>query len=176
MARSRKRTGNKTFPKRATLWLPFDVSLSMTTAGSIVESGDLLGNYFGQTGAEIPVGATVGPIRGRWVLEPQALATFDGSGQVEAVLQLLKEGGRAVSPVPGVDIIDAMWYGQAFFEGRIVEISAGVFNQQQHSMPFETRAMRKITGNGQILVVSAVDETNTNYDIRVLGNIFVRLP
>ena len=172
----RRRTGNRTFPKRATLWLPFDQSMSLVTAGTVVDSNDLLGNYFGQTGEEIPTGSTLGPIRGIQTLRPTGASTFDVGFGLEAVVQLLKEGGRATSPIPGVDIIDAMWYGQMTASQPGTESATGVFTQAIVEKPFESKAMRKVTGNGQILVVSAVPDSNTDYTYRVLGSILVRLP
>ena len=174
MAR-RKRTGNQVFPKRAALWVPFDVVISLTDT-SRIESGDLLGNYFGQTGAEVPTGATIGPIRGRWSMRPTTSTSFSVANHIELVLQLNREGGRSVLPVPGVDIMDAMWYGQAFMDGLVAEVSAGVFNQMQVGHDFSTKAMRKITGNGQTLTVTAIQDTNTDYSLNFIGNVFLKLP
>jgi len=111
MAR-RKRTGNKTFPKRSTLWIPFEVSIALTTAGTVVASADLLANYFAQTGAEVPVGATVGPVRWTAGLRPTVSTTLSPSWRAEMGMQLVPEGGRATLPSPGTDIFDSMWYGQ----------------------------------------------------------------
>ncbi len=173
----RKRTGNLTFSKRATLWLPFEGTIALVTAGTVVQSADLLGNYFGQTGAELPVGATIGPIRGRWSLRPDISSTGNVENQVEALMQLVPEGGRATVPTPGVDILDAMWYGQMFSLWNEVETSSGVFGTiSGREEPFETKAMRKLTGNGQELKISAVQSSNTDYDLKFLGVIFVRLP
>ncbi len=176
MARARRRTGFKKFPKRVGLWIPFEVTIALTTAGSITNSNDLLANYFGQTGEEVPTGSTIGPVRGRLGVRPTASATFAVNNKIEIVLQLNKEGGRAVPPVPGVDILDAMWYGQVFVNGRIEEISAGVFNQQWTMQDFSTKSMRKITGNGQVLILSAVQDTNTDYTVVYIGSVFMRLP
>jgi len=176
MARRRRRTGNVTLAKRSVLWLPFDVQMTLATAGTVVESGDILANYFGQTGAEVEKGTTLGPIRGRWAANPLVATAFETSGQIEAVLQLVPEGGRAVSPVPGVDIIDAMWYGQMFLEGFFGESASGVFKQSVHSQVFETKAMRKVTGNGQVLTIHAVQESNTDYEVKFIGSILLKLP
>ena len=115
MAKSRRRTGNRSFPKRSTLWLPFDVSAELATPGTVVETGDMLANYFAQTGEEVPIGTTLGPVRGVMGVHPTTATAPDRLFQLEAVMQLNREGGRATLPVPGVDIIDAMWYGQMFY-------------------------------------------------------------
>ncbi len=176
MAR-RKRTGNRTFPKRATLWLPFEATVALTTAGAVVQTPDLLGNYFGQTGEEVPIGTTLGPVRGRWSIRPDVATATDFSAHVEALMQLVPEGGRAVAPIPGVDIVDAMWYGQMFALFNEVETASGVFavisgNDQE----FVTKAMRKVTGNGQELKISAVLNTSVDYDVTWLGHIMLKLP
>ena len=62
MADKRRRTGNRTFPRRSRLWLLFEVTLALTTAGTVVATADLLGNYFSQTGEEVPIGSTIGPV------------------------------------------------------------------------------------------------------------------
>ena len=176
MANRRRRTGNRSFPKRSTLWLPFDQTIALTTAGTKVDSGDLLGNYFSQTGEEVPIGTTIGPIWGIMTLGPTITTAFTFAYLVEAVLQLNKEGGRATLPTPGVDIIDAMWYGQMPATGQVTEFAAGSFAQVLSASAFTTKAMRKVTGNGQVLIVTAVADQNTDYDFRVVGNLMLRLP
>ena len=171
----RRRTGNRNFPKRATLWLPFDTTIALITAGTNVESGDLLGAYFSQTGEEVPVGTTIGPIRGHVVLRPTVASAFSSAYGVEAALQLNKEGGRAVVAKPGVDIIDAMWYGQISVNVGGTEISSGVFNQAPVDQVFETKAMRKITAVGQELVMTAVSDDNTDYTLRAFGVLMLKL-
>jgi len=175
MAR-RKRTGNRTFPKRATLWMPFDSELAMTTAGTPVQTSDLLGNYFAQTGAELPVGSTIGPFRGIYVLRPTVATTANDNFTAECVVQLVREGGRATDPVPGVDIMDGMWYGQIAATARFGETASGVFSQLPTEKVFESKAMRKITGNGQELRATAVANQNTDYSLRFIGVLLIRLP
>ena len=172
---SAPRGGFRQFPKRSGLWVPFDVSASLVTAGTVVTTGDLLGNYFGQTGEEVPVGSTISSVRGRWQMSP-ASAAVDRDAKVEAVMQLLPEGGRSTDPVPGVDIIDAMWYGQMFYTGHLLESAAGVFSPNSVDQVFETKAMRKVTGNGQVLVISAVCNVSTDFDMNWIGNLFLKLP
>ena len=174
--RRRPAGGFRTFPKRSTLWLPFEGTISMVTAGTVVASGDLLGNYFGQTGEEMPVGATLGPIRGRWRAVPTVNTSTDDSAHVEALMQLVPEGGRATLPVPGVDIVDAMWYGQLQFLAPEWEASSGVFQGPGVDAEFLTNAMRKVTGNGQELKVYAVSSTNVDITVKILGMILVKLP
>ena len=173
----RRRTGNRKFPKRSTLWVPFETTIELTTAGTVVQAATgLLGNYFAQTGEEVPIGSTVGPIRGIWTLSPLVGGTIDRAYRVEALLQLLPEGGRATLAVPGVDIVDAMWYGQFAFTGQNLEASSGVFVAPTAVKDFVTKAKRKVTGNGQELRVVAVGSSNTDYTLVFLGHIMVMLP
>ncbi len=172
----RRRTGNRTFPKRSMLWCPFDVTVSLVSSASPVSNGDLLSNYFSQTGEEVPIGSTIGPVRGRWLIEPAVSTTFAFDQAVTALLQLNKEGGRTQTASPSADILDAMWYGQMAANGAIVESAAGVFNQLAREGAFDTKAMRKITGNGQQLVPTAVQNGNADYDVRFFGNVMIRLP
>jgi len=178
MARTRRapRGGFKSFPKRASLWIPFEVSQTLATAGTVVASTDLLGNYFAQTGEEVPVGSTLGPIIWTMGMRPLVPATFSLNVRVEMVMQLEKEGGRATLPLPGVDIVDAPWYGQAVYDAIPAEISSGVFNGPAIERSFRTNAMRKVTGNGQILRIFAVSQTNTDYVLDHIGHVFMKLP
>ncbi len=175
MAR-RKRSGNKNFPKRSSLWLPFSEQIALTTANSPVKSSTLLDEYFNQTGAELPVGATLGPIRGIVVITPNVSTVFNSNQSFMAVLQLVPEGGRTQTPNPTGDIMDAMWYGQFAATTPAGESAAGVFIQMPTVVPFETRAMRKITGNGQDLIVTAESFNNADYNLQFLGNVFIKLP
>ena len=168
--------GFRTFPKRSTLWLPFDVSAELATPGTAVETGDLLGNYFAQTGEEVPIGTTLGPVRGQMAIHPTTATAPDRLFQLEAVMQLNREGGRATLPIPGVDIIDAMWYGQMFYTSEAQEVSAGAFRAPTVSAELLTNAMRKVTGNGQTLTITAISEVANDYNFRAIGVVMLKLP
>ena len=172
----RKRQGTREFPKRSILWLPFDEIVSLVSADSPTRSTDLLTNYFAQTGAELPVGATIGLIRGIVSLTPAVVTVFQQNHGVQSVLQLVPEGGRTQIADPDDDILDAMWYGQMMATNAPTETASGVFHQFPTVAPFVTKAMRKITGNGQQLIASCVQTTNADYDMRFVGNVMVRLP
>jgi len=172
----RRRTGNRTFPKRAMLWIPFDESISLVTAASPVSGSNLLASYFSQTGEEVPIGSTIGPIRGVWQVSPTVDTTFDAFYNVQAVLQLNKEGGRTQTANPDNDILDAMWYGQMVASAPATETAAGVFRQFATEHPFTTKAMRKVTGNGQELIPTAIATGNADYTVRFVGNLMIRLP
>ena len=174
--RSAPRGGFKSFPKRATLWLPFDTSVALTTAGTVVASGDLLGQYFGQTGEEVPIGTTIGPVRGTMRQRPTVTGTTDSTFFTEMAMQLLPEGGRATLPSPGTDIIDGMWYGQLMNIAVTQETGSGVFGADGIVAPFVTNAMRKVTGNGQELTVFAVPNTNVDHTVNFLGVLMLKLP
>ena len=176
MARTRRRTGNRTFAKRSTLWLPFDVFAELAVAGTVVETGDLLGNYFSQTGEEVPVGSTLGPIRGKWGATPAVVTATGEDVIIEALIQLNREGGRATLPVPGVDITDGMWYGQLLLDWPEWEISSGTFGSRGFHEQLLTNAKRKVVGNGQTLTMSAVSNTSVDYTIRAVGNLMLMLP
>jgi len=175
MAR-RKRTGNRTFPKRATLWLPFEVTQVFVTAGAKVVSGDLLGNYFSQTGEEVPIGTTIGPVRWTAFVTANVTTAVDPKWRAELAMQVVREGGRAVLPSPGTDIMDAMWYGQVGDLGQKLETASGVFTGRTTQYVNETKAMRKVTGNGQELKIFGVASANTDYDIVHIGVLMLKLP
>ncbi len=172
----RKRQGNRVFPKRSTLWVLFEVSLAMTTAGTVVASADLLGNYFGQTGEEVPIGSTIGPVRGTLSLASTAGNTADADYRLEMAMQMTREGGRATLPSPGTDIMDAMWYGQFSAPPIQQEISSGVFSTPASKQELLTNAMRKITGNGQQLQIFAVPSGNTDFTLTAIGVLMLKLP
>jgi len=164
------------FPRRAMLWIPFDVSIALVSGSSPVSGGNLLAAYFSQTGEEVPIGATIGPVRGKWAVSPAVATTFATAASMKALLQLNKEGGRTQTANPDNDILDAMWYGQMFTTSPASEVSAGVFNQFATEREFHTKAMRKITGNGQELIPTAITDTNADYNVRFVGNLMIRLP
>ncbi len=175
MAR-RKRTGNRTFPKRAKLWLPIQDVVTVISTGVAVQTGDLLTQYFAQTGAELPVGSTIGPIRGMINVTPSVGSSFDLNQTIFMALQLTPEGGRAQVAIPDLDIMDAMWYGQIATTETPRESSAGTFQTPGIQREFMTKAKRKITGNGQQLVFTAVPATATDFLVRVNGMVMVALP
>ena len=150
--------------------------MSLVTAGTVVATSDLLGNYFSQTGEEVPIGTTIGPVRGLMTLAPTTSTTVNLDWRAELAMQLLPEGGRATLPSPGVDIIDAMWYGQAWANGILTEKSAGVFVGQSQGFDFQTKAMRKVTGNGQELTIFGVSSAVEDYDLTWIGVLMLMLP
>jgi len=172
----RKRTGRRTFPKRSTLWLPFDEGITLVSAGAVVASPDLLSNYFAQTGEEVPIGTTIGPVRGRWSLRPLVASAFSRTYGVFALMQLLPEGGRATLPVPGVDIVDAMWYGHQNWTTQSWEVANTVFEGGMVDQEFTTKAMRKVSGNGQELTVFAVSTSAVDYFMEFHGVVMLKLP
>jgi len=176
MARGRRRTGNKTFPRRSRLWVPFEVTNTLITAGTVTASGDLLANYFGQTGEEVPVGSTIGPVRWMSQLNPAVGTATTESYRLEMGMQLVPEGGRATLPSPGTDIFDSMWYGQFSYDKTQVEIAAGSFSGQSRHEYFNTMAKRKVTGNGQELKIYAVANSNTDYNLVSIGVLMLMLP
>jgi len=180
MARKRGRPpagGFRTFPKRASLWVPFEVFNNLTTAGSRIESGDLLGNYFSQTGEEVPIGSTLGPIRWTCMFSPNAdTQALELDYRAEMVMQLNREGGRATLATPGVDIIDAPWYGVMVYTGQLIESAAGTFKAPAVAKDFRTDAMRKVAGNGQTLTITAVGSGSVDMNLRHLGHVFLKLP
>ena len=172
----RKRTGNRTFPKRATLWLPFETTMQFTTAAGKVASGDLLGNYFSQTGEEVPIGTTLGPVRATAYLSALVATVNDRKYRLECAMQLVPEGGRATLPSPGTDIIDSMWYGQIGETNNLLEAASGVFQVATLAHPVVTKAMRKVTGNGQELVMFGIPNSNVDYTLDVIGVVMLKLP
>ena len=177
MARPRRRTGNRSFPKRSKLWIPFDKTIGLETANAAVSTANLLEGYFSQTGEEVPIGSTIGPIRGLWSLGPNVLTVIGNIG-IMAAIQLVPEGGRAVLPRPDVDIMDGMWYGQLNANMALSEIAAGTFSAQPMTVneKFETQAKRKTSGNGQELLLTAVSDTTIDYNVYVFGMIMITLP
>ena len=176
MVKRFRRGRASSFPKRSTLWVPFDELLAFTTSGTTVRSGNLLSNYFGQTGEEVPIGSTVGPVRGKMRLAPNVTSVTDSLQGIEMALQVVPEGGRTQAPVPGTDIMDAMWYGQLFASAVSQETASGVFGGPGLLMDFNTKAKRKITGNGQELILSGQVLTNADYNLRVFGVLMIMLP
>ena len=172
----RRRTGNRSFPKRSTLWLPFEVFATNATAGTVVATGDMLANYFGQTGEEVPIGTTIGPIRWAAGMSPLVVTTIDLNYRLEMAMQLVPEGGRATLPSPGTDIMDGMWYGQLLYDKQLIESASGVFNAPTQVKEFETHAMRKVQGNGQELKIYMVANSNVDYVTTHIGVLMLKLP
>ncbi len=161
------------FQKRANLWLPFKAALTVAT-GSTNNVGTLLGRYLTEHGAEVPVGTTIGPIRGNYHVHAQ---TAGEQPVVFAAIYLSPEGGLASVPVLEDEQIDAMWYDARGLLGKVSEVSSGVFASDGEVYPLMTKAMRKITEIGQELRFQA-DEVISGGGvlIDVTGHIFMKLP
>jgi len=55
-------------------------------------------------------------------------------------------------------------------------VSAGVFQGNTVADRFETRAQRKITGNGQELNIFAVGNQSEDYTLAGIGSLMLKLP
>jgi len=155
-------------PKRGNLWLPFAFAVTVTASGSNNNS-TLLGRYLTEHGAEVPVGTTLGPIRGQFSVK----AVTDTAVDIQAMcaMYLQPEGGLTAVPSLESEQIDGMWY-QAV-NGHMVLGNGQPFID----FTINTRAMRKVNEIGQELVFQC-DEFGgeTNIELLVGGHIFMKLP
>jgi len=160
--------------KRANLWLPFAVLQQETTTGSTLAVDTMLDRYLADHGAELPVGSTIGPIRGNFHYHAEAAGFMP---VVFVAVYLTPEGGIATDPVLEDEQVDAMWYATASYNGIVSETAAGTFSSIGENLPLHTKAMRKITSIGQQLTVQ-VDEVQSGGDViwDLTGHIFIRLP
>ncbi len=168
--RQRQRQG----PRRANLWLPFEISGQEVTSNGTVSLLTLLANYLTGHGAEVPIGTTLGPIRGSLHVHAEAAGLFP---VFMAAIYLAPEGGLTSPPTLDTEQVDAMWYTTHTLNGMVSETAAGVFGSVATSLPIQTKAMRRITEIGQALVFQ-IDEVAGQGDVLfdIHGHIFMKLP
>ena len=156
--------------KRGNLWLPFFLEITVV-AGASNTANALLDRYLTEHGAEIPVGTTLGPIRGR--LSIQSVTDTDVDFAAFCAMYLTPEGGLGAVPSLDQEQLDAMWYG--FYPGRTILATGG--SALASVFEIQTKAMRKITEIGEQLTFQ-VDEVagETNLILQVGGHIFMKLP
>ncbi len=170
----RRFTRNRGVPKRATLWLPFSANIALQDSGVQLQSADLLTNFFTDTGQEIPVGTTIGPIRGRVLISSQV----PGASQqtIQCAIAKVPESSWSGVPDPGNEIMDGMWYGAYYTSAWASEFAAGTFKAVSQDYLLETSAKRKITATGQELRLVAVANSGDNTDVDVAGFVLLMLP
>ncbi len=163
----------RTAPKRGNLWLPFSVLGQESTTGGTTQVGTLLDRYLAEHGAEVPVGATIGPIRGHLHLHAQT------PGEFPVVFAAIYTAPETVPAGGSLELeqIPAMWYTAVSLNGDVAETAAGVFASVAMTLPVQTKAMRKIREIGENLVIQ-VDEVGSGGDVLwdIVGHIFMKLP
>ncbi len=167
--RNRRQTATRrSVAKRGNLWLPFDVSTTLN-GGSSISLTSLLDRYLADHGAELPVGSTLGPIRG--MLSFKAATDTEVIVRVFAAIYLTPEGGLTAPPLLESEQVDAMWYTVAPWVSLLGNGPPSIM------VPIQTRAMRKITDVGQELHLQ-LDEVAgaTNVEVAGGGHIFIKLP
>ncbi len=160
--------------KRGNLWLPFSgIGLEVTT-GSVTRTDTMLARYLAEHGAEVPVGTTLGPIRGNLHIHAQTAGEFP---VIFAAIYLTPEEGIGANPDLENEQIDAMWYTTMSLNGAVAETAAGVFASVAMEVPIQTKAMRKIRSIGQNLSFQ-IDEIGSGGDVLFdfTGHIFMKLP
>jgi len=161
-------------PKRATIWLPFHQAAIALAASGSVATGDLLARYQTEIGREVPVGTTLGPIRGNISVLTTGAAVHS---HLFAAIQLITEGGSTVLPSLELEPIDAMWYGVLDGRNQTVESAAGVFTEIPDTFPIQTKAMRKVREVGQQLhLVFNEVSGDAAVTLTVGGHIFMKFP
>ncbi len=162
----------RTVPKRSFIWLPhYTESFVLGAAGA---SGvNITSRYFLEVGREIPVGTTLGPIRGTIRIRGDTVGL---SPDIFSIIRLNREEDTT-SPILDLESSDAMWYGQFLSNNIVQETAAGVFAVQAETYTVETHAMRKVTAVGDELRMS-FDEVSgdAGVDMTIALQIFMKFP
>jgi len=167
-SRNRQRFNRSSLAKRGNLWLPFEATLAVT-AGSAAIDRTLLGRYLLEHGAEIPVGTTIGPIRGNVMIKSGTDTTL--TTKAFCALFLVPEGGLTSQPALEDEQVDAMWYGDYVYWSNNTTGPFGIV------APIMTKAMRKITEIGEELQFQADEIAGTTaLEVEIAGHIFMKLP
>ena len=129
----------------------------------------LLDRYLAEHGAELPVGSTIGPIRGN--ISFMSLVDTEVDLLLIGALYLQPEGGLTAPPALDGEQVDAMWYVDVVYTTLL---GNGIPSREY---VISTKAMRKITEIGQELAIQ-VDEVKgeSGADVQLAGHIFIKLP
>ena len=150
-------------PKRKVFWMPFYVEGFAVPAGGTATSGDMLARYFLEHGSEVPVGTTIGPIRGViGVLGATVGQGFDLFGSIH----MRPEAGFAVNPSLELEQFPSMWYGQLLSDFSVQEIAATVFAKKRELFLLETKSMRKVREVGEEMRLQ-LDEVSNDEAVTV---------
>ena len=164
---NRNRTRQREMRRRGNLWLPFSATLSLTASSST--QTDLLARYLLEHGAELPVGSTLGPIRG--LISVENVTDTEVTSSIFGAIFLNAEGGLSSAPSLELEQVDAMWYQVMAMRSLLGD------GPPSKEYVINTKAMRKITEIGQELTLQ-VDEIlgETAAILTVGGHIFIKLP
>jgi len=173
-SRNRDRQRSNRAVKRGNLWLPFSTLANTTVSSGTLSINTLLDRYLADHGSELPVGSTLGPIRGNFHFHSVTIAN---QPVIFAAMYLVPEGGLSALPSLNLEQVDAMWYTTQSLNGEVTETAAGVFDVVAMQTPIQTKAMRKITEIGEELAIQVSEvagDGNVLWDAH--GHIFIKLP
>ena len=178
MTNRSRRTFRRSGARRSTLWLPFDDTIALATSGAAVQSADLLANYFTDMGEEVPIGTTI--TWTRMVISygpttPQDLVASRPT--LQGFLALVPEGGYAQIPDPGAEIVNGFMYFNMDYKYESYRIAAAdTFITSPTQKSFESEGQRKTQSAGQQVAGVFVQDSSTDFNVRIHGNILLKLP
>ena len=132
-------------------------------------------NYVSDVGRELPVGATIGPIRGTFAWEP---GNTDTNPIILASLLFVMENFTVTTAQDqDIEIAEAMWWLYTAYSSHIVEVAAGTFSNTKDIYPIETKAQRKVKQTGDRLVLQLQEVSGVDTVVaHAQGHIMVKLP
>ena len=126
------------------IWVPFDLSATVTTGANVTIGGDLLTQFSVAAGLESTPGMTVLRIRGTWAIGGGAPAsTFLDPVRMSIVVS--PPGGWAAIPNQQTSGFAPMWRADTFYPWAVDEIAAGTFANRMRIGEIDTKAMRKLS-------------------------------
>ena len=114
-------------------------------------------------------------IRGTFQMNAQVFATTTIDVGIIVVTRQAFEAGTTSVPDPELDDADWLWYSTLTHRGQRTERSAGVFAESPHALEIDNRAMRRIQGNEQRVIMSVKNRSGSNVDIDIEGRILFLL-
>jgi len=181
VSRNRTRRKSRNFAvvggkRREVLWVPWASATVASTFGTkTVIEADLLGNYFADTGREVPKGATAVRMRGTYSLQQVGAALQQV--QIALAVNVVSESDVFAESIIS-EIISPIWRDDRNFSFRSLETSAGGFSVETKEFPMESRAKRILGNADKLELVSHTILSTGSADVNVTasGAVLLMLP
>jgi len=161
--------------RREVVWIPWQsASVAAAHGGQTVIEADLLANYLGDSGREVPKGSTLMRIRGtvnyRALLAAQVV-------QMVTVIVRTREDEVYIEALH-TEIVNPVWRDDFNYTFRSLETAAASFSAESVTRTLDSKARRIFENADKLQMISRVILSTGSNDVEVLasGVVLLMLP
>ena len=158
-------------PRREGVWIPVNNVVTAPAAAAQSQSSDMLSAFVGDAGRELGRNETIVRIRGLLNI----VSALTAAREEWMVAMVVITEGQTFTPSLSSELFDAIYRTAGKTSGEVTELAAGVFQNVSELIPVDSKAMRKLRGRGDELVMVTLAGAAAAMTFSFSGSIYVKL-